>query len=345
MSAAAAVLAALAVLTACGPVGGGPAAGGARTVLSESRAREILERYVEANDRAGRNGSPEALAAVEGGAHFEQSTAEFRHLTALDGRDRRRLREPFRYVASETEFFIPARGDWYMAYAPVEGGGVRRGPTYALLVFERTADTAWKLVAAVRVDGELPEPARGENGLPVRLPDDARVGDVELDDLDEAVSDLYVSGGRGDGGILADSRVKRHMIEDYRARRDWIEPEHADAFDSEFETVNGEWEDAYRPAFPDAYTLRTADGGALTVFTSYNSRVDVAVRPDHYIIPGDIPGLYVRDERPPGVREYYSVQNLVHVPARGKPRQLGGERQLIGAGRQGPPGHGRSATP
>ncbi|GAA2139401.1 hypothetical protein [Streptomyces synnematoformans] len=335
VSTAAAGLAALVLTAACsggsdddaGDAGDGAA--GPRPVLSEARARTVLENYVEANNAANAELDHGALGKVEGGALFQQSRAQYRQFPTYEKKYQKRYKKPFRYLADRANYHIPARGDWYMVDAPVAGPGYHEGDR-SLLVFQRAGGT-WKNVASVGIQGRVPEVAHGDAGLPTVLPADARVGSTALDGLDDAVNDLYVSGGRKEGRLLAESEVRRNMVKDHTTRRDWIKPEHDGYFETEFETENRKWDEAYEPAFPDVFALRTADGGALAVFNSYDARVDFATRPGFHVIPGDATRLYVEEEEPPGVREYYAVQNAAYVPADGKVEQLGGEVEMIGA--------------
>ncbi|WBB61403.1 hypothetical protein O7599_02255 [Streptomyces sp. WMMC500] len=335
ISTAAAGLAALLLATACSggseddTGGSGDEKARPRPLLSEARARAVLENYVETNNAANADLDGEALGEVEGGALYQQSRAQYRQFPTYEKKYQKLYRKPFRYRADEAAFHIPARGDWYMVDAPVEGPGYDEGDR-SLLVFERTGGT-WKNVASVGIQGRVPEVARGDGGLPTALPADAEVGTTALDGLDDAVNDLYVSGGKKDGRLLADSEVRANMVKDHATRRDWIRPEHDGSFETEFESVNPKWDEAYEPAFPEVYALRTADGGALAVFNSYDARVDFATRPGFHIVPGDATRLYVKEKEPLGVREYYAVQNAAHVPDDGKVEQLGGEVEMIGA--------------
>ncbi|WP_407562722.1 hypothetical protein [Streptomyces sp. 184] len=301
-----------------------------RPVISEAQARKVLESYVEANNAANAELDRKALGEVEGGALFQQSQAQYRQFPTYEKKYQKLYKKPFRYLADKAEYYIPADGDWYMVDAPVEGPGYDEGDR-SLLVFERAGGDTWKNVASVGIQGRVPEVARGAGGLPTVLAADAEVGTTELGGLDDAVNDLYVSGGKKDGKLLADSEVRKNMVKDHTTRRDWIRPEHDGYFETEFESLNRKWDDAYEPAFPDIYALRTADGGALTVFNSYDARVDFATRPGFHIVPGDATKLYVTEEEPMGVREYYAVQNAAHVPGDGKVKQLGGEVEMIGA--------------
>lgn len=335
ISTAATGLAALLLATACS--GGsdddaddpGDEAAKPSPVISEARARTVLENYVEGNNAANAELDPETLGEVEGGALYQQSQAQYRHFPTYEKKYQKLYKKPFRYLADKAEYYIPADGDWYMVDAPVDGSGYDEGDR-SLLVFERAGDT-WKNVASVGIQGRLPEVARGRGGLPTALPADAEVGTTALDGLDDAVNDLYASGGKKDGKLLADSKVRKNMVEDYTTRRDWIRPEHDSYFETEFESENRKWDEAYKPAFPDVYALRTADGGALTVFNSYDARVDFATRPGFHVIPGDVAELYVKEKEPLGIREYYAVQNAAYVPDGGKVEQLGGEVEMIGA--------------
>ncbi|AKH86072.1 hypothetical protein AA958_31975 [Streptomyces sp. CNQ-509] len=336
VSTAAAGLTALLLATGCS--GGSDDDGGGagdekaqpRPVISEGQARKVLERYVETNNAANAALDRKALGEVEGGALYQQSQAQYRQFPTYEKKYQALYKKPFRYRADEAQYYIPARGDWYMVDAPVEGPGYDEGDR-SLLVFERAGGGTWKNVASVGIQGRIPEVARGDGGLPTVLPAGTEVGTTALDGLDDAVNDLYVSGGKKDGKLLADSEVRKNMVKDHATRRDWIRPEHDGYFETEFESENHKWDDAYKPAFPDVYALRTADGGALTVFNSYDARVDFATRPGFHVIPGDATSLYVKEKEPLGVREYYAVQNAAHVPEEGKVEQLGGEVEMIGA--------------
>jgi hypothetical protein len=77
--------------------------------------------------------------------------------------------------------------------------------------------------------------------------------------------------------------------------------------------------------------MRTADQTSDTDTSRQVGKLDFSLRPDTCtVVPGGSTTVYLEGDQT-GVRSRYAGLNVVSVPAAGRPVQLGGDVQLIGA--------------
>jgi hypothetical protein len=237
------------------------AADRAHPLVSQEKARQILARHTTINNKANASRDAEGARSIQAGPLLEQTLAQYRMLPALSEKQQKGYGTPF--VWEDVEFSIPARGDWFLVSASArDKGDTEKRP--AVLIFERQDDGSWKMPVAVYLheDSEpLPEPALDEAGLPTVVDAAARRGPTRLDHLDEAITDLYATGGTGDGGELKDSPSKQRMLATHQERN------------KNFTCANADLEPR-KTRYPEIYALQTRDGGVLALVSAEFRRTE-----------------------------------------------------------------------
>lgn len=302
-------------------------AAAAAPIVTPAQAGAILDTYEKVNNAANATQDGPKLGTVEGGALYQQSLAQYKQFPAYSAKVQAAYRKPFTYV--DRKFHIPATGSWFMVDAAVSGGNFGKGDRQ-LMVFRQQAGGHWKMVVADNFTGAAPAVATSAAGAAAVVAPDATVAGTRLSSLGAAADDLRVSGGKKAGAVLADSAVRRGAVKEYTTRNDhW--GRYRTCLRTDFEEAGAKWDSAYT-RYPDTYALRTADGGALVASTSYFVKLEFSTRPETCsVVPGGETTAYLHGDQP-GIRSRYASLNAVSVPAAGKPVQLGGDTQLIGAG-------------
>ena len=298
----------------------------AAPIITAAQAAKVLDAYQTVNNAANKTQDGAKLGAVEDGALFQQSSAQYKQFPEFTAKTKAAYTQPFLYGGRQ--FYIPATGSWFMVSASPTGGNYPKDE-HQLIVFKRQSGGNWKMVVADNYTGTLPALAKGPDGAPVVVGSDTTVGGTKLSALGTAVNDLRVTGGKKTGAALADTAVRRATVKEYTTRNDdW--GKYKGCLRTDYEDAGTKWDSAYIK-YPDTYALKTADGGALVAGTSYYVELDFSTRPDQCsVVPGGTTTAYLHGDQT-GVRNRYASLNVISVPAAGKPAQLGGDVQLIGA--------------
>lgn len=296
---------------------GGSGGAGAKTVVTVAQANALLDRYTTVNNDANANLDPVKLATIEGGALLQVDREGYRQYPTFSADQKSNL-DPFSY--SERKFYIPAGGDWFMASAFTRH-------IHQLIVFRKTA-AGWRMVAANGYQGTLPKVATNADGAVTVVPSGATVNGTKLSALGGAVTDLRVTGGTKAGKALAESAVRRDAVKEYTNRNaHWTDKTCAY---TRYEAPDAKDDSTYTK-FPDTYAVRTADGGALIVSTSYYAQQDTATHPKSCSIFADGgTSAYVSGDKA-AIRSRYASLDVFSLPAAGRPVQLGEVTFLIGA--------------
>jgi hypothetical protein len=299
----------------------------AAPIVTEARAGAVLDGYEKVNNAANVTQDGAKLGTVEGGALYQQSLAQYKQFPKYSAKVQAAYRKPFTYV--DRRFHIPDTGSWFMVDAEVSGGNFDKGDRQ-LMVFRQQTGGHWKMVLADNFTGAAPAVAKAADGAAVVVAPDAAVGGTKLSALGSAVNDLRVSGGKKAGAALADSAARRDAVKEYTTRNDhW--GAYKTCLRTDFEDAGTKWDSAYI-TYPDTYAVKTADGGALVASTSYYVKLEFSTRPETCsVVPGGDTTAYLHGDQN-GVRSRYASLNAISVPATGRPVQLGGDVQLIGAG-------------
>ncbi|MFE9769482.1 hypothetical protein ACFYPC_34025 [Streptomyces sp. NPDC005808] len=229
-------------------------------VVTPEFADSVLSKYVKANNAANKALDAKLLATVEAGQLNVQSAADYQQWKTWSKEDQTEYGSPFTYTARE--YWIPPAGTatWFAATAISTWDD--KNP--AVLIFDRV-DGTYKMVGAFHLDETpIPEIAVDRNGLAEAVDPGDRVGTLAPDSLAPALQDLFETGGKKEGSALTSTPAKKSAVKVYTDRNTG---ENADSVTTTFFSA--------KPTHPTVYTLRLADGGALSVFPTALTRESI----------------------------------------------------------------------
>ncbi|RPE39010.1 hypothetical protein EDD90_1963 [Streptomyces sp. Ag109_O5-1] len=288
-----------------------------RGVVSRSEAAAVVDHYEEVNAQANKTQNAELLGTVEGGQLYEQSKADYRFFPTWPKRDQAYYKKAFTY--RDRSYYIPEGQSWFAVKATASGS-----KDQALLVFDKTTDRRFKMVAAIYSDStsQIPAIDTGNHGLATAVAPSTRVGALAPDQIAGAYEDLYATGGKNAGTQLASTTATRTVLKTYRERTTYKNAKYA--------TLH--WETA-QPTRPRIYALRLRDGGALVVFPTAHNRMEQLK--DGYIykgyiklVPGSQQAVYNKTPRV-AILDELQGQALAALTPSGKPAVLGVEYRMV----------------
>ena len=278
-------------------------------VLTTDAAQQVVDHYVDVNNRANARQDAELLGTVEAGPVHERSTAEYRQFATRSPKEKDEYAGAFRY--EDLTFHIPSGGDWFAATARVADDGQRR-----ILVFEKSGGGAggkdtWKMTGVVHLDEKVPEIASGSRGAAATAEPDAASGSLTPRQVTAAVADLYATGGKKTGGKLARTKSVQRALKIHRERDRALGKL----------GVRKTFVPA-RPEPPRVHALRTSDGGTLPVVPLAHTVRTTATRPGRSVTPSSREAVYDPDPRRT-VTDTHVGQAAAYLPPTGRPRVLG----------------------
>ncbi|WP_130797954.1 hypothetical protein [Streptomyces otsuchiensis] len=274
--------------------------------LDADEAQAVLDHYIEINNQANHDLDSDLIATIEGGSLYLRSNATFEYVTAQP-EDEREDYESFAY--ENARFYIPVDGEpWFMAVATPDWDD----PLDRLLTFAAQEEgdgeddgEKWKMVSALAIpeDVEFPEIALDADGFAEAVPDDSDHGNLQPDQIARAYSDLRLTAGEGWGGHLADSEPKEIALEEHQEALD-ITADRESLLKRDFMSHTEE---------PGLYSLRTADGGSLTVAPVAHGMRQTADRAGVEVTPGD--AMIAWDMTPrTAVNATFVGEVVAHIP-------------------------------
>ncbi|MBN6050400.1 hypothetical protein JYK22_00530, partial [Nonomuraea sp. RK-328] len=292
-----------------------PARSGAPTparAVSQQEATSVLADYVKRNNAANKARSDELLAGYEGGSSRAIDKASYRSSRVLH---KTITYQPFEYT--KPAFHVPAAGQkpWFLATAHWQRKATTaKEPTY--LLFARQGDGWRQMYAPDTFDGttteDLPAIAADGAGLAAEVApaDSAGLLMSPADFAQKYASHLAGKGTAADKSLFAADRITTQAASNRIRMNQYARS-----------TVTA------RPAtrYP-SYTLRTADGGALTFTTIERTiRYDVRQGPErNYVFQKDsgiLRGKYYT---------YMTITDLFQVAAHIPPKKAGpGQAKVI----------------
>ncbi|GAA3144103.1 hypothetical protein [Nonomuraea roseoviolacea] len=271
--------------------------------VSDREATAILADYVKRNNAANKARSEKLLAGYEGGSSYAIDKASYASSRVLH---KTITYQPFGYA--KPVFHVPAAGQrpWFLATAHWQRGTTTdKEPTY--LLFARQGD-GWRQMYspdtfAGTAAGELPEIAVDASGLAAEVAPTDATGLLmsPADFAGKYAAHLAGKGSAADRSLFAADRITTQAASTRIRMNQYAHS-----------TVTA------RPAgrYP-SYTLRTADGGALT-FTTIERTIRYDVRPGperNYVFQKDsgiLRGKYYT---------YMTITDLFQVVARIPPKK------------------------
>ncbi|MEU6379637.1 hypothetical protein [Streptomyces sp. NPDC046909] len=285
--------------------------------VTSAEAAKIVDRYQAVNSKANKIQNPALLGTVEDGQLFEQSKADYRLFPTWPKKDQAYYEKPFTY--RDRSYYIPEGQSWFAVKATASGS-----KDQALLVFDKTDDGHFKMVAAVYADQKNAIPAvdTSNHALATAVAPSTRVGTLAPSQASGAFEDLYETGGKHTGAKLASTAATRTAVSTYRDRTTYKNAKYA--------TLH--WE-ATQATHAKIYALRLRDGGAIALFPTAHNRMEQLK--DAYIYSGNIklspgaaPAVYNKTPRVAILNEYQGQALAQFTPA-GEPKVLGVEYQLV----------------
>lgn len=296
-----------------------------RGVVSAAEAKKIVDEYVKANNRANKKQDPDLLATVEGGALLEQSKAVFQLDELSSAKEKAEARAPFYYV--DRKYVIPTGTSWFAIRTYERTSEGKKQPRQITVVFDReTKGGAWKAVWSGAVDTKgapaLADDGHG-NAVAVTEPSGRKADSTgrsggtgssdTLSRLDDAVIDLYATGGEKAGAQLATTETTKWMTKFPKDQNKMVSP-----------LAKAEYQPGKTP-HKKVYALKTKDGGTLAFFNVPVQEYLHGTRPDSSITPSDQMGVFLGNKKPSLVfLTDYLHQTEAFIPARGT-RGTGGK--------------------
>lgn len=318
---AAAVLAgalALTGLAGCGAGAEGRSApkaseSGPRAAVTVQQAEALVNHYEKVNNQSNKTLDSKLLSKVEGDTLLVRSRAQQEQVPAGSAKYQKTYDEPFFYT--DRRFYIPMNATWFAVEATPEGEGFKRNARN-LIIFDRGADGAWKNVASVPVDrNEFPKVSLDGNGYATAAAADHKTGALAPNDLDDAVNDLVVTGGKGKSKqALASTSAAQTVRKIYTDRNENLSAR------VEFTAIH--------PEHTTVYALKT-EQGVLAIFNGAYDRQEFSTT--HYLKPSKKTAIYTGSEQRKHFTLHFLYQGLAHIPATGKASLIGWAPQLIGA--------------
>ncbi|MGP3951296.1 hypothetical protein [Streptomyces sp. 7N604] len=292
-------------------------------VVSRSEAKRFLQRYVKANNAANAKWDPALLSTVEGGALVEMSKAAYKQKPNMDAKERAEYETPWYYTSpTAKDFHIPPAGaaSWF-AITVTSWSKVDRkvSKEKALIIFDRDKDGRWKLVASSWIDPKKAELiAHDKHGFAIPVVQTSRKqgGAVAPDQLDEALADIYATGGTKAGDVFKESATTKWMRKIPKTHNSQLKP-YAQA---EFRHEDTEHQ--------KVYALKTKDGGTLAVFNTALRETDFGMRPDAIINPSLDMQTFVGKKSRPAFLVYYLHQSTAYLPPNRKAELLTSEYEM-----------------
>ncbi|MEU5958238.1 hypothetical protein [Streptomyces sp. NPDC047525] len=280
--------------------------------MTPAQASELLDKYVEVNNKANATRDAALLGTVEGGQLYEQSKADYKLFKTKSAKDQRDYASPFFY--KKRAYFMPAGEPWFVVGAQSTGS-----KEWALLTFEKE-DGKWKVVMGVYSPDALPAIDVSNHGLATALPASAPVGGMAPDAVSDAYEDLFVSGGKHGGNQLATTEPTKAAREYYRERNSG---KNAKMATTTYKMV---------PAKHDkTYALKLKNDGAIAMFpTAHTSAFALksAFLYNYKIDPDKEESVYNSTSRPAVLNEYQG-QGLAELTKTGKPKVQSREYRLV----------------
>ncbi|TLS45754.1 hypothetical protein FE633_13405 [Streptomyces montanus] len=223
-------------------------------VVTADVARATVDTYEKVNNKANKVRDGKLLGTVEGGQVHEQSLADYKQFKTWSKDEQKNYEKPFTYKSRE--YYIPdADQNWFAVKAKSNGT-----KSEALMIFDKV-DGRFKMVATVWAEDPIPEIAVDRNGLATAVDPAKRVGTIAPNQISAAYEDLYKTGGTKDGAKLASTKTTKEAVKVYQERDNGKEARWST---KKFFTA--------KPAHPQLYALRLADGGVLTVFPTAHTQ-------------------------------------------------------------------------
>ncbi|MFB7896139.1 hypothetical protein ACFC1B_07390 [Streptomyces xiamenensis] len=271
--------------------------------INQAEAVAVLAGCNDAAERAYKDLDVTILEEVVGGSLLQRSAAEIARFASQPEADSEAIVDR---QYTDPRIIIPGSGGrWWMADVAVVSDGSRQ-----LLTFSEGEEGQWLLVSAITLDAELPAIAVDERGFARIAPDDDLSGRFMPRDAVAAYQDLWETGGEGPGSPLATTPGGQEVLELRTPADQLLVARYAST----------------APEHTDSWTLRTEEGGTVTVGHFAHTETITGFR-----VPGPVPPGGDPEPHNPLIT-HHTGELAMWIPAAESPEILGAQWSAIGVG-------------
>ncbi|MGW5212813.1 hypothetical protein ACWEQO_16810 [Streptomyces sp. NPDC004051] len=270
--------------------------------LSTAQARDVITRYSKINNEANANCDRRLLDTVEDGPLYAMSVSDYTETEGLPAKDRKPYKA-WSYDVAGAKLYIPRLADrqegWFAAALSSEKG---KAPSRLVVFAEQPQHKRWEMVSVVDLDSQkLPDVALDREGYAT----------ADADVLRTAVLDNFATGGTNSGSkFFAPTKASKQQVK--------VHDETGTRFGNQGTTVF----DAADNHYNDAYALKTADGGALVLFSHTHTQTDSVAHSGLQINPGKGDRAWLHDVPRTSIRYTFVCNDAATVPAKAEPSRL-----------------------
>ncbi|WMD05584.1 hypothetical protein [Streptomyces sp. FXY-T5] len=281
--------------------------------LSAAQARDVITRYSEINNEANAERDRRLLDTVEDGPLYAMSLSDYTETEGLPAKDRKPYKA-WSYDITSAKLYIPRLADgqegWFAAALSSEKG---KAPSRLAVFAERPQHERWEMVSVVDLDSQkLPDVALDREGYATAMAaNDNKHLAADTDVLRTAVLDNFATGGTNSGSkVFAPTKASKQQIK--------VHDETGTRFGNQGTTVFDGADNRHN----DAYALKTADGGALILFSHTHTQTDSVAHSGLQINPGKDDRAWLHDVPRTSIRYTFVCNDAATVPAKAEPSRL-----------------------
>lgn len=283
--------------------------------LTKQQALAEIDRYSAVNNKANTDNDRSLLDTVEDGPMYAMSVSEFKESEGLTASERTAY-EPWAYDTQSAQLYIPRIADgqprWFAAAL---SGAKGKAPSRLAVFAEQPQHKRWEMVSAADLYGtDLPKVALDADGYATAV---AANGNKDLaagaDLLRNGVLDNFATGGQNSGKkIFTESKASSQQNKVH----DETVTQYGNKGTSTFAGATNR--------YGDAYALKTADGGALVLFSHTHTQTDAVTHHGLQLNPGKDDRAWLHDIPRMSIRYEFVCNDAATVPAKVGPSTLVG---------------------
>ncbi|MFC8868055.1 hypothetical protein ACFUAC_10425 [Streptomyces sp. NPDC057148] len=281
--------------------------------LSTAQARDVITRYSKINNEANADRDRRLLDTVEDGPLYAMSVSDYTETEGLPAKDREPY-ERWSYDLASAKLYIPRLADgqdrWFAAALSSEKG---KAPSRLAVFAEQPHHKRWEMVSVVDLDSQkLPDVALDREGYATAVAaNDNKQLAADADLLRTAVLDNFTTGGTNTGSkVFAPTKASKRQVK--------VHSDAATRFGDKGTSVF----DGADNRFTDAYALKTADGGALVLFSHTHTQTDAVAHSGLQINPGKEDRAWLHDVPRMSIQYTFVCNDAATVPAKAEPSRL-----------------------
>ncbi|MFJ1652681.1 hypothetical protein ACIOC2_14945 [Streptomyces sp. NPDC088337] len=240
------------------------------------------------------------------------SVSDYTETEGLPTGDRKPYK-PWSYDVATAKLYIPrlaAGPDRWFAAALSDQKGT--APSRLAVFAERPRHKRWEMVSVVDLDSpKLPDIALDHDGYATAVAASDKHLAADADLLRTAILDNFATGGTNTGTkVFAPTKASKRQIE--------VHDKTGARYGSQGTTVFAGAANRY----PDAYALKTTDGGALILFSHTHTQTDAVTQSGLQINPGKDDRAWLHDVPRTSITYTFVCNDAAIIAAKAEPSRL-----------------------